>query len=85
MQAIFTKFIGPTNFRGSRVKAVADGGTITIGWDHALNPEANYRTAAEALRAKLGWHREFYGDLVSGGAPQGSGWADVFIMLGRPE
>jgi hypothetical protein len=54
--AIQTKFLGPTNFRGSRIKATAmdnfsDGRAIsvTIGYDHALNGDANHRVAAEKL------------------------------------
>ena len=76
-QAIVTKFLGPTNVRGSRVKATADAGSITLSWDHSLNVEENHRRAAEALRDKLGWNQPFYGKLHMGGLP-GSGYAFVF-------
>lgn len=55
MQAIQTKFMGPTNTRGSRIKATAAAGSITLGWDHALNSEQNHVAAARALCQKFGW------------------------------
>lgn len=36
MQAIRTKYYGPTNFRGSRIKAEAQAGSRWMEWDHAL-------------------------------------------------
>lgn len=45
--AIVTKFLGPTNTRGSRVKATTPSGqSVTIGWDHALDSDANHTRAA---------------------------------------
>jgi hypothetical protein len=79
-QAIETKFIGPTNFRGARVKATAEAGSVTVYWDYELGVEGNHAAAAEALRAKLGWNSEFYGKLVAGALP-GRGYA--FVMTGR--
>jgi hypothetical protein len=61
LQAITTKYIGPTNVRGSRVKATAAAGSLTLGWDHALNPEANHLAAAQAFARKLGWTGTFHG------------------------
>ena len=77
MQAITTKFLGCTDFRGSRVKATCEAGSITLEWDHALNVEENHRAAAAALATKLGWTREWYGDLISGGMA-GAGYCHVF-------
>jgi hypothetical protein len=54
-QAIQTKYIGPTNTRGSRVKATAEAGSVTLSWDDALNATDNHRAAAEALANKRGW------------------------------
>ena len=68
MQAIQVKFLGPTNFRGSRYKAWAQAGSVTLSSDHALNPSGNARKAAEALATKLGWT---YGELIEGGLPNG--------------
>lgn len=43
---ITTKFMGPTNNRGSRVKATAHNGkSKTIAWNHALNTDANHEAA----------------------------------------
>jgi len=72
-QAIVTKFIGPTNNRGSRIKATADAGSVTVSYDHALGVEGNHRAAAEALALKYGWPL----DMVGGGLP-GSGYAFVY-------
>jgi len=49
MQAIITKYLCPTNFKGSRITAKCDAMRITLSWDHALNPEENHIAAAAAL------------------------------------
>ena len=54
-QAITTKYLGPTNHRGSRVKATCDAGSLTVPWDYALNVEDNHAAAVNALAAKLDW------------------------------
>ncbi len=55
-QAISTKYLGPTNFRGARVKAVsASGHALTLSWDRAYDVEANHVFAARALAEKLSW------------------------------
>jgi hypothetical protein len=71
-QAIQTKFLGPTNFRGARVKATADAGSITLSWDYGLGVEGNHRAAAVALANHYGWPT----DMVGGGLP-GGGYAFV--------
>ncbi len=58
MQAIRTKFIGPTNYRPDRIKAECMAGKITVSWDWALNQEQNHAAAAWALINKLDWTRE---------------------------
>jgi hypothetical protein len=58
MQAIITKYIGPTNIRGSRIRAFCEGGSITIGYPHELSGEDVYRKAAVALCERLGWTAE---------------------------
>ena len=37
MQAITTKFISPTNKRGSRIKATCERGSITVSYPHELS------------------------------------------------
>ena len=58
--AIETKFLGATNFRGSRIKAQAmdswsDGKreSVTAGYDHALNSEDNHTAVAMRLLPKI--------------------------------
>jgi hypothetical protein len=79
MQAILTKYLGPTSSRGARIIAKAVSGSVTIGWDHGLDDAENHRTAAKLLQLKLvdatdkHWQRE----MVSGCLPDGS-YAHVF-------
>lgn len=53
MQAIQTKFLGPTNTLGSRVKATCWLTSVTVSWDHSANVEENHNAAIEALLSKL--------------------------------
>lgn len=67
-QAIETKYLGPTNFRGSRVKATSGSGlTLTVEWNHEFNSDVNHRDAAVALCKKLGWPI----DLIGGSTVKG--------------
>ena len=78
MQAIITKYLGPTNKRGSRIKArqsASYAGTpqsITIAWDYGLNVEHNHKAAAIAFAAKMGWHGNWAG---------GSGGGESYIFV----
>ena len=72
MQAIQTKYICPTNFRGSRVSARCQAGRITVEWDNRYDVDLNHRNAAEKLQRKLGWDKDGYGRMVSGCLPDGS-------------
>ena len=54
MQAIATRYLGPTNSRGSRIKASCSAGTITLPYDYAERDGGHY-AAAVALIRKLGW------------------------------
>lgn len=54
-QAIVTRYISPTNTRGTRISARADAGKVIVHWDHALNSEDNHKRAAMALALKFGW------------------------------
>lgn len=63
MKAIITKYFGPTNTRGSRIKATdGDRCSITIPYPHELDSEEAHRKAAEALRDKMKWK----GELIAG-------------------
>jgi len=73
LQAIITKYLGPTNVKGSRIKATAAAGSVTIHIDHALDIEDNHFIAAEALADKFGWTGAWF----MGGMPDGSGYCFV--------
>lgn len=60
-QAIVTKYLGPTNHRGSRVKATCEAGSVTVAWDDALDVADNHAKAVRALLIKLDWDRSFIG------------------------
>lgn len=64
MQAIITKYIGPSNTRGSRVKATCDAGGLIVPWAYELGAEGNHRAAAYALRDKLEWAGELIGGSI---------------------
>lgn len=70
MQAIQTKFLGPTNSRGSRIKATCAAGSRTVEYDHAMNVEENHCYAAQMLQEKLGWLS--HGELAFGTLSDGS-------------
>ena len=79
MQAIETRYLGPTNTRGSRIVATTHSAVsrypvrLTVPFDHTLSTEAGHRKAAEALKAKLGWK----GRMVGGGTR--TGYCFVFV------
>ena len=78
-QAIETRFIGPTNTHGSRIKAICQARTVTVERDHALNIEDAHFAAALTLAQKLGWTTD--GSNMRGGGMPGkhTGYAFVFI------
>lgn len=78
LQAITTRYLGPTNHRGARVKATCQAGSITIPWDHAWNADKNHAMACAALQAKLGWREK----RIGGALPDGRGYAFV-VALGE--
>ena len=77
MQAIQARYLAPTNSRGSRIKAWAAAGSITISYPYELSGQACHRKAAEALVAKLGWDDSHYGGLLGGQLDSGD-YAFIF-------
>lgn len=77
MVAIHTKFIGPTNTRGSRYKAYTtkDRKTVTVNAAQNLDNEQNHNAAAIAYCKMMGWS----GKLISGGTDEGY----VYVFLPR--
>ena len=71
MIAIHTKYISPTNTRGSRIKAFTETGfTVTIPYDYSLNHEKVHFKAVKALvqKHKLDWDLDgmTYGGVKNG-------------------
>lgn len=76
MIAIRSKFYGPTERRGSCVRAFANGRRVGVPWEHSLDSESNHRRAVIALCDKLGWDSDrFYGGFLEGGE---WAWVPVF-------
>lgn len=80
-QAIVTKYIGPSNHRGSRVKAFADAGEFTMPWDHELGVEANHQKAMVFLCGRLNWDCRNY---VQGSLPGDTGYVFVELSVNGP-
>ena len=76
-QSIETRYVGPTNHRGSRIIATTPiGHKHTHAWDYALSGNENHFAAAEALRAKLHWL-----SIIGGGSTR-KGYVFVTSVLG---
>ena len=74
MKAIETKYIGPNNVRGSRIKAYdSDRNQVTLSYDDGLNFDDNSWAAVNALCAKMHWS----GKMAMGGTKRGN----VFVFL----
>lgn len=70
---IITKYLSPTDTRGSRIKATAAGGaTATVAWDHEGDAAANHaRAAVELITKRFGHPAETV--CLRGGATNESG------------
>jgi hypothetical protein len=93
MQAILTKFIPPTNTRGSRYKATCQRGSITVSADHGRGLDWNHEFAAAELCRKFAredvvtygtpaTHSPWLKPMVAGQLPDGT-YAHVFV--GEPK
>lgn len=60
LQAIETKYHGPTNFRGSRHSARAEAGRILVSCPSELNVVECHAYAARKLAEKLGWQGRWH-------------------------
>ncbi len=79
LQAIQTKYLGPTNQLGARIKASCAAGSITVSWQYDLNPEPNHVQAAKALVKKLECPADMTGKLHGGQLRDGT---YAFVMDG---
>ena len=66
MQAIRTRYYGPTNTRGSRLVAKCEAGTFSMSYDHNLTDAQNHATCAARFMAKLGWNWVYVGGVFDG-------------------
>lgn len=95
MTAIETHFIAASNFRGSRVAAVALGTRqrIVLGWADDMSAECNHARACGALVERLSWRGSVgcssfvlheadraFGQWVSGDGARG---AVVWVFVAR--
>ena len=79
MKAIQTKYLGPTDTKGARIKAWADGwGSKTISYPYEYGTDRAHYVAAKALidHAKAKAEKAGYGfyadyPTISGGLPNG--------------
>lgn len=55
MQAIQTKYHGPTNSSGARISAKCSAKRIVLPWDHSLDADGNHKSAAAELIKRLDW------------------------------
>lgn len=83
-QAITTKFLGPTNYRGARFKASAQAGSATVPQDYSVGAMDNHAAACEALALKNGWYHGDGGSWppgrwVGGATPKGDGACFVWV------
>lgn len=75
--AIRTHYRGPTDTKGSHIKARSGGDSITVGYQSALDTPQNHRRAARALL-----ERHFSNDenwILLGGSLENDGY--VFIPI----
>ncbi len=75
MKSITTAYHGPTNYRGSRIKATDGDNAVYVSYRSELNGDENHREAALALAKKLKWG----GVMVQGETKDGY----VFVFLPR--
>lgn len=63
MQAITTKVLGPTDTKGTRIKATtASGVSVTLSWEYADDELDNARRAVRHLigtKLNDGWHGRY--------------------------
>ena len=77
MQTIITKYLAPTNFRGSRIVAKCWNGKVTISYPYTEIKEA-HTEAANALVADLKERTGIEWNIVAcGETPDGTGFAFI--------
>ena len=77
MQAIETKYLGPTNTKGARIKASAWADSVTIPFEYGPGTDGAHDLAVIALATKLGW----WGVWARGGKADCTG--NVYVCISR--
>lgn len=77
MQAIETKFLGPTNTKGARIKASAQSGSVIVPYEYQ-GVDEEHDQALRALVTKLEW----WGVWARGGKADNTG--NVYVLISRP-
>lgn len=68
VEAIITKYVGPTDRKGSRISAKVKGGErIMVPYRSDIDSYANHLHAATLLRDKLQWSGPLVGGDIAGG------------------
>lgn len=81
MKAISTRYLGPTNYVGARIKADdGDSNSVTIGYPHEYDSEKAHAQAALALVRKMGWGK-MHTHLIAGSTRTGF----VFVFATNPD
>lgn len=83
MQAIITKYLGPTNYKGSRIKASCERGSIVVSYDDSLNQEQAHIAAVKALIRKF--NKEDIARHGAGAVKDGRSWNSQFVSGGMPD
>ncbi len=79
MQAIETKYLGPTNTKGARIKASAEAGNVTVPFEYGPGTDGAHDLALIALVTKLEW----WGVWARGGKADSTG--NVYVCISRPD
>ena len=83
MKAILIKYLQATDYRGSRMKATAEGAKpFTTGYDHSLDIEQNATRSAMILMVQEGWDKHAIINGV-GSLPQADTWAVTLAFKGE--
>ena len=79
-QAIVTKYLGPTNTKGSRIVASCQAKRLVFNhWNFAEGHEVNHELAARALAVDMDWAGHWFG----GWLPDGSAvWVNEGALPG---
>lgn len=65
-QAITTKSLAATNTRPTRIRAMCEGGSVTLSWDHGQTDKGNHDLACISLLQKLNWGGTWVGGWING-------------------